>query len=110
MVRLGRLDASDTYINIIEKKSLEVFHYSFRELARIPEIRGGTWWNWVGAPTEIQSHDQNFISRPAIELSLNPDRQTVQPRDCLITEIPPLHEGNQTVPQQPINCTNTCRG
>jgi len=32
------------------------------------------------------------------ELGQNPDRQTVQPlRDCLITEIPPLHQGNQTV-------------
>ena len=32
-----------------------------------------------------------------MELGLNPDRQTVRPRDCLITEIPPIHQGNQTV-------------
>jgi len=32
------------------------------------------------------------------ELGLHPDRQTVQPaRDCLITEILPLHRENQTV-------------
>src|SRR5271170_3204995 len=31
------------------------------------------------------------------ELGLNSDKQTVRQRGCLITEIPPLREGNQTV-------------
>ena len=37
------------------------------------------------------------LERSGTELGLNPDRQTVRPRDCLITEILPLHQGNQTV-------------
>jgi hypothetical protein len=43
----------------------------------------------------IQSHPK--LCFPAIELGLHCDRQTVRQRDCLITEIPPLHQRNQTV-------------
>src|SRR5271170_1223291 len=45
------------------------------------------------------------------ELGLNPESQTVRPpRDSLITENSAPSPRKPDSPQQPINCTNTCRG
>src|SRR5437667_10813664 len=91
---VGRGKVTQIYIKLLKPVSLNYF--LFRLCWKLLQILNKFDGNLIVLTLVIPLPILRKLMQ--IELGLHPDRQTVRPpRDCLITEIPPLHQGNHAV-------------